>query len=213
MKKKISFEFKHGKVDGIYIRATDPDASLVIITNGHNGFYNYGMFPYIQEKLFEASISSYSYNFSHGGVIGDADYFSDLKSYEQNCMRLETEDLCEIVRNIKNSDIHFSDKNKLFLLAHSLGGGPTIFAANKLTSEGYRIDGLILVSTVKTIARWGTAAMEEWEKNGVYFIKNNRTKQDLPQGKEFLEEIKQADGKWSIEKALTGLTHIAACGL
>ena len=60
MKRKISFEFEHGNIDGIYLKSEAPSSPLVIITNGHNGFYNYGMFPYIQEKLLEQEISSYS---------------------------------------------------------------------------------------------------------------------------------------------------------
>ncbi len=202
MKRKISFDFPHGKIEGIYLKAKVPGAALVIITNGQNGFYNYGMFPYIQEKLCARGISSYSYNFSHGGIVGDADYFSELDLYEKNCMRLETEDLCEIVRTIKNSDIDFSEKTKLIFFTHSLGSIPTIFASKKLLSEGYKIDGIILVSPVKTLDRWPKDIIREWEKTGVRLIKNNRTKQELPQGKELLEEAKKANGEWNLKAAL-----------
>lgn len=202
MKNKISFKLQHGKVDGVYIKAIAPNAPLVIITNGHNGFYNYGMFPYIQETLALKGISSYSYNFSHGGVKEDSDYFSELDMYEKNSMRLETEDLYGVVKHLKQSEIEFSEKNALFLLTHSLGGVPTIFAAKKLLSEGYRISGIILISSIKTLDVWPKSMIEEWEKNGVSYLKNNRTKQDLPQGKEFYQEIKQAHDKWSIHKTL-----------
>ncbi|MEO6637878.1 MAG: hypothetical protein ABIN25_06355, partial [Ginsengibacter sp.] len=87
-KQKISFIHKDGIVEGIYM-PSEIDARLVIIINGHNGFYNYGMFPHIQESLADNNIASYSFNFSHGGVKGDGDYFEDLKKYEKNCMRLE----------------------------------------------------------------------------------------------------------------------------
>lgn len=205
MKKKVTFDFKHGKIEGIYAQANNPNAPLVIITNGHNGFYTYGMFPYIQDQFFKNGISSFSYNFSHGGVIGDSDYFSELGLYEKNSMRLETEDLCEIVRHLKNSEIAFPEGNKLFFFTHSLGGVPTIFATKKLLSEGYKIDGVVLASTIKTLNVWPKSMIDEWEKNGVYMMKNNRTKQELPQGKEFLEESKQADGAWSLQNALKGL--------
>lgn len=204
MKKKITFSFKHGRVAGIYLEAS-ADAPLVIITNGHNGFYNYGMFPYVQEQLHKRGISTYSYNFSHGGVVDDSDYFSELGLYEKNCMRLETEDLCEIVRHLGSSEVKFTDANRLYLLTHSLGGVPTIFAAKQLMSEGYSINGIILVSTIKTLDVWPKSMIEEWEKSGVYLMKNNRTKQELPQGKEFLEEIKKANDEWNVQNALNGL--------
>src|SRR6476619_7660133 len=100
-KQKLFFEHPEGIVEGIYLNA-GKNSNLVIIVNGHNGFYNYGMFPYIQEKLFSGGISSYSFNFSHGGVKGDSDYFEDLQGYEQNCMRLETADVVSIFNEQNN---------------------------------------------------------------------------------------------------------------
>ena len=204
MKNKVSFDFKHGKVEGLYLSIESGNAPLVIITNGQNGFYNYGMFPYIQEKLFESGIASYSYNFSHGGILGNSDYFSELDLYEKNCMRLETEDLCEIVKHLKESEIKFTGKNKLIFFSHSMGSVPTIFGTKELLSKGYKVDGVILVSPVNSLDRWSEEIMEDWEKNGVRLVKNNRTKQDLPQGKEFLEEVKEANGIWNIRNALKG---------
>src|SRR5215218_7085283 len=110
-KEKVSFQHLQGNVEGIYIDAGS-NSPLVIIINGHNGFYNYGMFPYIQQKLFENSISTYSFNFSHGGVIGDADVFEDLEKYERNCMRLETEDVLGVLHNLSKE---FKHHQKIFL--------------------------------------------------------------------------------------------------
>ena len=202
MKEIISFEHENGIVEGIYINAGNT-SPLVIIINGHNGFYNYGMFPYIQQKFFENGISSYSFNFSHGGVIGDADVFKDLEKYEQNCMRLETEDLLCVLQNIKRKE--FKDHSKIFLFTHSLGGVPTIFGAKKGIAENIKIDGIILVSTVKTLNFWPPEMIKEWAMAGVYYKKNNRTKQELPQGFEFLQEILKCDKGWNVEQAIQSL--------
>jgi pimeloyl-ACP methyl ester carboxylesterase len=198
-KEKIIFQHEDGIVDGIYINAgsTSP---LVIIINGHNGFYNYGMFPYIQQKFFEKGITSYSFNFSHGGVIGDADHFEDLEKYEQNCMRLETEDLLCVLQNLKSNQ--FKDHSKIFLFAHSLGGVPTIFGAKKVAEENIKIDGIILISTVKTLNFWPAEMIKEWAFAGVYYKKNNRTKQELPQGFEFLQEVLNCDKDWNVEQTI-----------
>ncbi len=204
MKKKVVFNFQHGYIEGVYQKSSLENAPLVIITNGHNGFYNYGMFPYIQQFLLEHGLSSYSYNFSHGGVKGDSDYFEDSDKYEKNCMRLETMDLYEIAKSLKNSDIQYNSKIKLFFLTHSLGGIPTIFAAKKLQGE-VNLDGIILISTIKTLNVWPSSMIEEWKKNKVYLLKNNRTKQELPQGYEFLTEILKSDTEWNIETAIKSL--------
>ena len=133
-KRKVILMHANGMVEGIYLNAgtTSP---LVIIINGHNGFYNYGMFPYIQQKLFENGISSYNFNFSHGGVKGDADFFEDLEKYERNCMRLETEDVLSVLHNLHKE---FKHHTNVFLLAHSLGGVPAIFGTQKAIDEKIR---------------------------------------------------------------------------
>jgi pimeloyl-ACP methyl ester carboxylesterase len=201
-KEKISFQHKNGIVEGVYINAADA-SPLVIIVNGHNGFYNYGMFPYIQQKLYEKSISSYSFNFSHGGVRGEADHFEDLEKYEQNCMRLETEDLVCVLRNLNNQ---FKNHSKVYLLAHSLGVVPTIFATKTAIKEKLNLDGIILVSTVKTLNFWSPEILKEWALAGTYYIKNNRTKQELPQGFEFLQEILKSENEWNVKKGIQSLS-------
>ncbi len=198
-KQKISFKHQNGAIDGIYLNA-GTGTPLVIIINGHNGFYNYGMFPYLQESLFQNQLSSYTFNFSHGGIRGDSDYFEDLEKYEKNCMRLETEDLLCILHH-RNSD-PFKNHNQIILLAHSLGGVPTIFGAKKAQDEQIKIDGIVLISTVKTLDFWGKKITDEWRINKVFYKFNNRTKQELPQGFEFLQEVLSCETNWNLEKEI-----------
>ena len=201
-KKKIIFQHDNGEVEGIYFSA-GPASPLVIIVNGHNGFYNYGMFPYIQKELVENGISSYSFNFSHGGIVGDADYFEDLVKYEKNCVRLEIEDLLCILHNLHSGK--FDEHSNIILLAHSLGGVPTIFGANKAVEVHISVDGIILISSVKTLNFWPPEMIKEWATAGVFYKKNNRTKQELPQGFEFLQEVLNSDTKWNVEAVIKSL--------
>ncbi|MEP6582736.1 MAG: alpha/beta fold hydrolase [Ginsengibacter sp.] len=203
-KEKITLSHLNGVVEGIYI-AIEPDAPLVIIINGHNGFYNYGMFPHIQESLAAVGIASYSFNFSHGGVKGDADYFEDLDKYEKNCMRLEVEDTFCVLNNLSSEK--FQKHGKVFLMAHSLGGVPAIFAASKAQEENINIAGIVLISTVMQLNFWPADMMEEWKQNKVYYKKNNRTKQMLPQGEEFLNEVLQSDAEWNVQQELKKLAQ------
>src|ERR1700733_12372663 len=127
-KKNVSLLHENGVVDGIYLNA-GISSPLVIIINGHNGFYNYGLFPYLQDSLYANKISSFSFNFSHGGIKGDGDYFENLAGYEKNCMRLEVEDVMCVLHNVHSGK--FEKHDGLFLLAHSLGGVPLTFSAKK----------------------------------------------------------------------------------
>lgn len=202
MKRKEKFIFNHGSVEGVFCRKTEADLALAVITNGHNGFYNYGMFPYLQERLAENNISTFSYNFSHGGVKGDEDYFTEIEKYEMNCMRLETEDLYCLIKKITSNSEYSADEKKLVLISHSLGSIPTIFGARKLLKEGIKIDGIILIAPTNTLDFWSNEEMEEWDKNGVLYLLNKRTNQQLPQGKEYLKETKLAKSDWNLENAL-----------
>jgi uncharacterized protein len=47
--------------------------------------------------------------------------------------------------------------------------------------------------------------VDEWKQNKVYYKKNNRTKQMLPQGQEFLDEVLQSDSKWNVENEIKKL--------
>lgn len=203
MRKRQNFEFEHGAVAGMYVHPLEDSGPLVVITNGHNGFYAYGMFPYIQDALAESGISSYSYNFSHGGVKDDEDFFSDLTAYEKNCMRLERLDLLQVLNNVGKITADNSQR-KIFLLTHSLGSVPVIFAAQEAVQQSINIAGIIMMAPIKTLDVFPSAMMEEWEQKGVYQMKNKRTGQDLPQGPEFLSEIKASETKWNVEHALAG---------
>ncbi|SEB38807.1 hypothetical protein SAMN04489761_0362 [Tenacibaculum sp. MAR_2009_124] len=194
---KLKLNFKHGDIEGI-IKVSHVNDTIVIITNGHNGFYNYGMFPFIQEELLKNNISSFSYNFSHGGVIGDADRFDDLEKYEKNCMRLEKLDFIEVHKAISSK----YPKAKIVHLAHSLGGIPTTFGVLELEKQNIPVAGAILLATVKKLDIWTKEVIEQWKTNKVLFKKNNRTKQELPQGSEFLIEVLNARINWNVETAL-----------
>jgi pimeloyl-ACP methyl ester carboxylesterase len=203
MKRKFSLQLEHGIIEGIISESMNSKSPLVIITNGMNGFYNYGMFPYLQERLLENNISSISYNFSHGGVEGGNDYFTRIDLYEKNSMRLETADLVGLIQNLdKISLTNEKLKENIFLLSHSLGNYPTTFAAKDLLKLGYPIKGAILLAPSMTLDFWSKEQMADWEKDGFLMYPNKRTNQQLPLGKEFLEETKQSYDKWSLEKIL-----------
>lgn len=202
MKTKIKLQLAHGLVVCQYYKVETPDSPVVVITNGSNGFYNYGMFPTIQETLFKNGISSIAYNFSHGGVEDGLDYFTQLDLYEKNCMRLEVEDLYGIIKALSSQQFNITNDQKVYLMAHSLGSIPTIFTAKRLNSEDIRIEGIILLASVSTLNLYSKETMENWEKEKVWLMKNNRTNQMLPRGYEFYTEVKEAENAWNIYDAM-----------
>ena len=59
-----------------------------------------------------------------------------------------------------------------------------------------------MMAPIKTLDVFPKSMMDEWEKNGIYYMKNNRTGQALPQGPEFLSEIKASGVIWNVERVI-----------
>lgn len=199
----FQFDSPNGTINGIYRNAGN-DSPLVVIANGHNGFYNYGMFPYIQQTLVENGISSVAFNYTHSGIVGETDFFEDLEKYGKNCRRLEKEDLLFVLQQVKNS---FPNHSSVFVLAHSMGGIATVFAAKEAAENGIKLDGAILLNCLSTLDVRSEEVMEKWKRDRVWLIRNNRTLQDLPQGEEYLEETiaSRGAGSWNPEPVVRSL--------
>lgn len=178
-----------------------PGAPLVLLLHGHNGFYHFAFFPVLQETLGQNGISSVAFNYSHNGISGDGDYFDELDKYEANCRQLEVEDSLFIVENIPKI-VHSKPKH-LFLFGHSMGGFTAGFVAAELLNAGVQIAGLIFLNALQRLNVRSAETMEEWIRNGIYYRKNGRTNQELPQGKNFLLETLDAEGKWDLNRRLT----------
>ncbi len=195
-----SYVFDHGIVEGAFVKVPESQ-DLVIITNGHNGFYSYGMFPAIQQGLAEAGISSFSYNFSHGGTRGQEDVFTDLDAYAKNCMRLEVADLVAVCKAMHTA----YPNQRVWLLGHSMGSIPTIFGARALNTGGGSLAGMILLAPVSRLDFWPEELIREWAKTGTIQMFNKRTGQHLPHGPELLSEIQLASTLWNTRLALKSM--------
>lgn len=197
------FHTPNGRIDARYMNAGN-HTPLVIIANGHNGFFNYGMFPYIRQQLCACGISSLGFNYSHAGIIGESDVFEDLERYGRNCRRLEKEDLLYVLEEA----VKMTGHPRRFILAHSMGGIATVFAAAEAQQANCCPDGIILLCALSTLNVRSDEAMREWkENNGVRLLLNNRTKQLLPQGREYFQETLESvpGGKWDSEPVVRSL--------
>lgn len=201
--KLFQFDSPNGAIRG---KLTDcgNNGSWVLMACGHNGFYHFGMFPTIQEYLASEGISSVAFNYTHCGISDDGDYFNDLESYKANCRRLEVEDLSFVAEKMM-SGAWIGKPEQLFLFGHSMGGFSAAFASSEIQKKGIAVSGMILLNSLRTLNTRTPEIMEEWTKNGVYFRPNMRTKQELPQGPEFLAETLASDAEWDMQPVIEKL--------
>lgn len=199
------FELKsnHGLIDG-FVSDFNPNnnsGKVAVIVNGLNGFATYGMFPQIQNELQSKGIASVAINFSHGGVRGSSDVFTEIDLYENNSMRLEVLDTIAVVDNLEK--IGITDYNELYLISHSLGSIPTAFAAKEIIKHNKKLKGIAFIAPSMNLDFWGDENMQKWEQAGKLENPNKRTNQILPLGKEFLTETKESSTTWNLENALS----------
>lgn len=202
---KFSLVYKKDRtLNGLY-QCVSQTAPLIVLAHGHNGFYHFGMFPTIQNALNEAGFSTLAFNFSHNGISGEGDFFDDLAKYETNCRQFECEDLAYFFEQIVHVN-RFGNPTKLFLFGHSMGGFTAGTTAFQLQQKGIELSGLILLNAMSTLDVRTAEVMKEWQENGVYLRENGRTKQMMPQGRNFLNETLLAHSTWNLEPKLKALT-------
>jgi len=202
--KLFQIESSNGTIRGNFV-SCGADSPIVLMACGHNGFYHFGMFPTIQQAFAEKGISSVAFNYTHCGISDDGDFFDDLAKYKANCRRLEVEDLAFMAKEITSNPI-FYKPDQFFLFGHSMGGFSALFASHAIQQSGIKLSGIILLNSLRTLDVRTPEIMEEWKANGVYFRPNMRTKQDLPQGPEFLAETLASDTTWNMQGIVEKLT-------
>jgi pimeloyl-ACP methyl ester carboxylesterase len=196
---KVIFTAPHGTIQAVYHDA-GKNTPLILFAVGLNGFYNFSLWPYMRQQLQQAGISSLAFNYSHGGVVGDSDFFDDLEGYEKNTVALRVMDTEFIIDQLE-TDL-FSHHKKPILFGHNLGGAVISFVAENPAYQD-KIDGLIYLATTKTIDFLSDDIMQQWKKDRIYYRENGRTKQKLPQGEAFLLEILDCEQGFNVERAVT----------
>ncbi len=160
----------------------------ILLLHGLKGFKEWGFFPFVAQTLNEHGFDVIAMNFSHNGIQGHGEVFTELELFEQNTFSLEVSEAKEIIRLIKETD-YFGEalSQPLGLLGHSRGGGIAILAAH----DTLYIDAVITWGAVSTFDRYSKEVRDEWKKKGYLEIVNSRTGQVLKAGKKILEDIER----------------------
>ncbi|WP_299098339.1 alpha/beta hydrolase [uncultured Winogradskyella sp.] len=176
--------------------------SVVIFSHGYKGFKDWGAWDLMSETLAKAGFCFIKFNFSHnGGTMDNPIDFPDLEAFGNNNYTKELDDLDAVITWTQdyfksNSNINIQN---ISLIGHSRGGGITILKA----SEDHRITKLITLASVcdfgKRTATIGD--LDSWKKEGVKYVLNGRTKQQMPHFYQFFEDFKANEERLHIESA------------
>ena len=180
---------------------------IVIFCHGYKGYKDWGAWNLVAKSFAEAGFFFIKFNFSHnGGTVENPIDFPDLEAFSENNLTKELEDLEDII-NLVSSDNNFKNElnsESISLIAHSRGGGIILIKA----SENSKVKNVISwagVSDYKARFLIGSDHFKNWEKTGITYIENSRTKQQMPHKFQFYKDFETNEKRLTIKRAVASL--------
>lgn len=206
--KNIILKGKHNKpilVDAFYEENNQPKP-IVIFCHGYKGFKDWGAWNLMAESFSKAGFFFVKFNFSHnGGTIENPIDFPDLEAFGNNNYMKELDDLETVI------DWCFSEKefkreknlNAISLLGHSRAGGIVSIKGE----EDNRVNKVISLAGVSDFKQRTatTGGLEAWKQQGVKYVSNSRTKQQMPHFYQFYENFIENENRLTIKRAVINL--------
>ena len=171
---------------------------MVIFVHGFKGFKDWGAYKLVAEYFAKQGFRFLKFNFSHNGTTPESPLeFVDMGAFGDNTFSKEFTDL-DLVISFAKSGIKFQAPNSLSLIGHSRGGGTSIIQAAK----DQRISKLITWAAIANFrSLWKKEDEIEWQKKGVIFNFNSRTKQYTPLKIDLLYDLENNSQSFDILQA------------
>lgn len=173
---------------------------VVIFVHGFKGFKDWGHFPKVGEEIVRAGFAFVSFNFTHDGTtVHQPTDFADLEAFGNNNYHKELFDTEQVINGISDGSLFPDvemDRMQIFLFGHSRGGGISIVKA----SEDDRVKGLVTWNSIGDMKRTQTD-FETWMRDGVIYIPNARTNQQMPMYYQFVEDFFAQQERYDLETA------------
>jgi pimeloyl-ACP methyl ester carboxylesterase len=187
-----------------FFNSNNQKKPLVIFCHGYKGFKDWGAWDLVAESFSKNNHFFMKFNFSHnGGTTENPIDFPDLEAFAENNYTKELDDLDAILNYILSENFEYINNinsTNITLIGHSRGGGISIIKS----SEDKRITRLITWASLcdfgKRTATIGE--LEQWQKKGVKYVLNGRTKQQMPHNFQFYEDFKANEQRLHIESAI-----------
>ena len=182
----------------------DPKA-VIIFAHGYKGYKDWGAWSLMEKYFVEKGYGFVRFNFSHnGGCIDQPIDFPDLQAFGENRYSYEVNELHDRINEVNRMITQECQLNvPLYLLGHSRGGGVAILAGAN-NDNVHKIVSLAGISDIAMRFPKGDELLE-WERDGVRYVKNARTKQEMPHFYSFYEDFMKHEAVLNIEKAAKSL--------
>ncbi|MGB2128890.1 MAG: alpha/beta hydrolase family protein [Flavicella sp.] len=217
LQKNIQIPGKHNKniLTDVYFKETQEKKPLVVFCHGYKGYKDWGAFDLMARKFAAENFFMVKFNFSHnGGTMDDPIDFPDLEAFGRNNYSIEQDDLGAVLDWVLSQSKYAAEiaTDHIVLVGHSRGGGAVVLKA-AVDKRASKIITWGAVSDYATRFPEGPI-LAHWKKEGVAFIENARTKQQMPHYIQFYEDFIANKNRLDIPSAAKSLKipHLIAHG-
>lgn len=175
-----------GMTADITYNTAHPYGPLVIFAHGIRGFKDWGAHNLVAKYFAENGFRFLKFNFSHNGTTADhPTEFADLIAFSDNTFTFELDDLRSVI-DFACGGSAIPRVKQVYLIGHSLGGGISIVK----TAEDKRIAKLVTMAAISSFHNlWPKQAEQQWRLQGVMYMKNARTGQNMPYKSSLLKDL------------------------
>ncbi|PHS66877.1 MAG: alpha/beta hydrolase [Flavobacterium sp.] len=180
---------------------------IVIFCHGYKGYKDWGAWKLVADKFASEGFFFLKFNFSHnGGTVDNPIDFPDLEAFSENNLSKELDDLEDIINLVSTSNSFKDeiDSEIISLIAHSRGGGIILIKS----SENKKVKNVITwagVSDYKERFLIKSEYFKTWEKKGITYIENSRTKQQMPHKFQFYKDFEANEERLTIKRAIKNI--------
>jgi len=199
---------KHNKpiLTDVYYLEDNKPKPIILFCHGYKGFKDWGAWNLMAEEFAKQGFCFIKFNFAYnGGTVEQPIDFPDLDAFGNNNYTKELDDLDSVLNwiEVNLSSNKNVNTNSISLLGHSRGGGIVIIKAE----EDSRISKVISLAGVSDYENRFPKldAFETWKNNGVYYVVNGRTKQNMPHFFQFFEDFENNKERLNIKRAASNL--------
>lgn len=202
--KQFVIQGEHNKpiLIDVSFRKTSQPKPIIIFSHGYKGFKDWGAYDLMAKKFAENDFFFIKFNFSHnGGTVEDPIDFPDLEAFSQDNFSKQLDDLQSVIDWILTTKefLREADVQNLNLIGHSRGGGIVLIKA----AENKQVKKIATWASVNNFDRAFPSGqkLEEWKQNGILYVENSRTKQQLPHDYQFYEDYQINKDRFDLKKA------------
>lgn len=190
----------------VYFKENNQSKTIVIFCHGYKGYKDWGAWNLMAKEFANSNFFFIKFNFSHnGGTVENPIDFPDLKAFGNNNYTKELDDLEQVINWINSYKLYENeiDKSKIYLIGHSRAGGIVTIKA----SENDKITKVVSWAGVSNFGNRfpKKEALKQWENDGVFYVLNGRTNQQMPHYFQYYLNFKQHEKRLTIKTAVNKL--------